>query len=220
MASITAEMVKNLREKTGAGMMECKKALTESSGSEEQAIEILRKAGLASAKKREGRIAAEGIVGSYIHMGGKVGVLVEVNCETDFVARTEDFLRFVKDLAMHICAAEPQYVSKEDVPASIVDKEREIARGQAMADPKLAGKPEQIVEKLIQGRIDKFFTESVLLEQPFVKDQAITVGELVTRLSAETGEKVKVRRFTRYKMGEGLEKRSDDFANEVAAAIQ
>jgi elongation factor Ts len=220
MASITAEMVKNLREKTGAGMMECKKALNEANGVEEQAIEILRKAGLASAKKREGRIAAEGIVGSYIHMGGKVGVLVEVNCETDFVARTEDFLRFVKDLAMHICAAEPQYVSKEDVPAGVIDKERDIARGQAMADPKLAGKPEQIIEKLVQGRIDKFFTESVLLEQPFVKDQAITVGELVTRLSAETGEKVKVRRFTRYKMGEGLEKRNDDFAGEVAAAIQ
>lgn len=220
MASITAEMVKNLREKTGAGMMECKKALTEAGGAEEQAIEILRKAGLASAKKREGRIAAEGIVGSYIHMGGKVGVLVEVNCETDFVARTEDFLRFVKDLAMHICAAEPQFVSKEDVPSSVVDKEREIARGQAMADPKNANKPEQIVEKMVQGRIDKFFTEAVLLEQPFVKDQTITVGELVTRLSAETGEKVKVRRFTRYKMGEGIEKRDDDFTSEVAAAIQ
>jgi elongation factor Ts len=220
MASITAEMVKNLREKTGAGMMECKKALTESEGAEEQAIEILRKLGLASAKKREGRIAAEGIVGSYIHMGGKVGVLVEVNCETDFVARTEDFLRFVKDLAMHICAAEPQYVSKEDIPGAIIEKEREIARGQALADPKLAGKPEQIIEKLVQGRVDKFYTESVLLEQPFVKDQAITVGELVTRLSSETREKINVRRFTRYKMGEGLEKRSDDFASEVAAAIQ
>jgi len=220
MASITAEMVKNLREKTGAGMMECKKALTEADGIEDQAIEILRKSGLASAKKREGRIAAEGVVGSYIHMGGKVGVLVEVNCETDFVARTEDFLRFVKDLAMHICAAEPQYVSKEDVPAAIVDKEREIARGQAMADPKIAGKPEQIIEKLVQGRVDKFYTESVLLEQPFVKDQAITVGELVTRLSSETKEKVQVRRFTRYKMGEGLEKKTDDFAGEVAAAVQ
>lgn len=209
MAEITPEMVKNLREKTGAGMMDCKKALTEANGSEEQAVDLLRKAGLASAKKREGRIAAEGIVGSYIHMGGKVGVLVEVNCETDFVARTEQFQRFVKDLAMHICAAEPQYVTKEDIPASIVEKEREIARGQAMSDPKNATKPDQIIEKMIQGRIDKFFTEAVLLEQPFVKDQAITVGELVIRLSAETGEKVKVRRFTRYKMGEGLEKRDD-----------
>ncbi|MBX3277273.1 MAG: translation elongation factor Ts [Acidobacteria bacterium] len=220
MAAITAEMVKNLREKTGAGMMECKKALTEANGNEEQAIEILRKAGLASAKKREGRIAAEGVVGSYIHMGGKVGVLVEVNCETDFVARTEDFQRFVKDLAMHICAAEPQYVTKEDVPADVVEKEREIAHGQAMADPKNASKPAQIIDRMVQGRIDKFYTEAVLLEQPFVKDQAITVGELVTRLSAETGEKVKVRRFTRYKLGEGLDKRSDDFAGEVAAAIK
>ncbi|MEP7271047.1 MAG: translation elongation factor Ts [Acidobacteriota bacterium] len=220
MASITPEMVKNLREKTGAGMMDCKKALTEADGAEGQAIEILRKAGLASAKKREGRIAAEGIVGSYIHMGGKVGVLVEVNCETDFVARTEDFLRFVKDLAMHICAAEPQFVSKEDVPPATIEKEREIARGQAMADPKNANKPEQIIEKMIQGRIDKFYTESVLLEQPFVRDQAMTVGELVTRLSSETGEKVQVRRFTRYKMGEGLEKKADDFVSEVAAAIQ
>lgn len=210
MAAITAEMVKGLREKTGAGMMECKKALTEAEGDQNQAVEILRKAGLAGARKREGRIAAEGIVGSYIHMGGKVGVLVEVNCETDFVARTEDFQRFVKDLAMHICAAEPQYVAKEDVPAAVIEKEREIARGQAFADPKNANKPEQIIEKMIEGRLDKFFTESVLLEQPFVKDQAITVGELVVNLSAETKEKIKVRRFARYKMGEGLERRSDD----------
>jgi len=210
MAAITAEMVKGLREKTGAGMMECKKALTEAEGDQNQAVEILRKAGLAGARKREGRIAAEGIVGSYIHMGGKVGVLVEVNCETDFVARTEDFQRFVKDLAMHICAAEPQYVAKEDVPAAVIEKEREIARGQAFADPKNANKPEQIIERMIEGRLDKFFTESVLLEQPFVKDQAITVGELVVNLSAETKEKIKVRRFARYKMGEGLERRSDD----------
>ena len=210
MAAITAEMVKGLREKTGAGMMECKKALTEAEGDQNQAVEILRKAGLAGARKREGRIAAEGIVGSYIHMGGKVGVLVEVNCETDFVARTEDFQRFVKDLAMHICAAEPQYVSKEDVPAAVIEKEREIARGQAFADPKNANKPEQIIEKMIEGRLDKFFTESVLLEQPFVKDQAITVGELVVNLSAETKEKIKVRRFARYKMGEGVERRNDD----------
>jgi elongation factor Ts len=210
MAAITAEMVKGLREKTGAGMMECKKALTEAEGDQNQAVEILRKAGLAGARKREGRIAAEGIVGSYIHMGGKVGVLVEVNCETDFVARTEDFQRFVKDLAMHICAAEPQYVSKEDIPAAVIEKERDIARGQAFADPKNANKPEQIIEKMIEGRLEKFFTESVLLEQPFVKDQAITVGELVVNLSAETKEKIKVRRFARYKMGEGLERRSDD----------
>jgi elongation factor Ts len=206
---VTPQMVKTLREKTGAGMMECKKALIEAQGNEEQAIEILRKAGLASAKKREGRIAAEGIVGSYIHMGGKVGVLVEVNCETDFVARGEDFQRLVKDLAMHICASEPQYVSKEDIPAEVVEKEREIARGQALADPKNANKPENIIEKMVQGRLEKFYTESVLIEQPFVKDQTVTVGELVTQLSAKTGEKISVRRFTRYKMGEGLEKRQD-----------
>jgi len=218
--AITPEMIKNLREKTGAGVMECKKALTEANGNQDDAIDILRKAGLASAKKREGRIAAEGIVGSYIHMGGKIGVLVEVNCETDFVARTEDFQRFVKDLAMHICAAEPQYVAKTDVPAEIVEKEREIARGQALADPKNASKPQNIIDKMVDGRLEKFFTESVLLEQPFVRDQAITIAELVSRISAETGEKVNVRRFTRYKMGEGLEKRSDDFANEVAAAIK
>jgi elongation factor Ts len=202
-------MVKALREKTGAGMMECKKALAEANGNEEQAIEILRKAGLASAKKREGRIAAEGIVGSYIHMGGKVGVLVEVNCETDFVARGDDFQRLVKDLAMHICASEPQFVGKEEIPAEVIEKEKEIARGQALADPKNANKPENIIEKMIQGRLDKFYTEAVLLEQPFVKDQTVTVGELVTQLSAKTGEKISVRRFTRYKMGEGLEKRQD-----------
>jgi elongation factor Ts len=206
---ITAEMVKSLREKTGAGMMECKKALMEAGGNLDQAIEILRKSGLASAKKREGRIAAEGIVGSYIHMGGKVGVLVEVNCETDFVARTDDFQRFVKDIAMHICASEPQYVSKEEIPAQVIEKEREIARGQALADPKNANKPENILEKMVQGRLDKFYTETVLLEQLFVKDQALTIGELVTQITAKTGEKVSIRRFTRYKMGEGIEKRTE-----------
>jgi len=216
---VTSEMVKNLREKTGAGMMDCKKALTETNGNEEQAVEFLRKAGLASAKKREGRIAAEGSVGAYIHMGGKVGVLVEVNCETDFVARSEDFQRFVKDVAMHICASEPQYVSKTDIPAEVLAKEKEIALGQAKADPKNANKPENILEKMVQGRLDKFYSEVALLEQPFVKDQAITVGELVTQLTAKTGEKVSVRRFTRFKMGEGLEKRSDDFGGEVAALL-
>ena len=218
--AITSEMVRNLREKTGAGMMECKKALTEANGNEEQAVEILRKSGLASAKKREGRVAAEGTVGSYIHMGGKVGVLVEVNCETDFVARSDDFQRFVRDLAMHICASEPLYVSREEVPAELVEKEKEIALGQAMADPKNANKPQNILEKMVQGRLEKFFTDAVLLQQPYVKDQAITIGDLVSQLTAKTGEKISVRRFTRYKMGEGLEKRSSDFAAEVAAAVQ
>ena len=219
MATITAEMVKNLREKTGAGMMECKKALTETGGNEEQAIEALRKAGLASAKKREGRIAAEGVVGSYIHMGGKVGVLVEVNCETDFVARGEDFQQFVKDVAMHICASEPQFVTKAEVPADLVEKERRIAFETAKTDPKNANKPDNIIEKMVEGRLSKFYTEAVLLEQPFVKDQSITIGELMTQMTAKTGEKVSIRRFARYKMGEGLEKRTDDFASEVAAAV-
>ena len=217
---ITAQMVKSLRDKTNAGMSDCKKALVEADGNEEKAIEVLRKRGQATAAKRLDKVAAEGAVGSYIHMGGKIGVLIEVNCETDFVARTEGFQHFVKDVAMHICASEPQYVSKAEVPADVVAKEREIAQGQATADPKNASKPANIIEKMIEGRLEKFFSESVLLEQPFVKDQAITVGELVTKLTAATGEKISIRRFTRYKMGEGLEKRSEDFAAEVAAAIQ
>jgi len=218
--AITSEMVRNLREKTGAGMMECKKALTEAEGSEEKAIEILRKSGLASAKKREGRVAAEGAVTSYIHMGGKVGVLLEVNCETDFVARSEDFQKFIRDVAMHICASEPQFVTREEVPADLIEKEKEIALGQATADPKNANKPANILEKMVQGRIDKFLTDVVLLQQPFVKDQAITISDLVAQMTAKTGEKVSIRRFTRYKLGEGLEKRVDDFAAEVAAMNQ
>ncbi|PYS49905.1 MAG: elongation factor Ts [Acidobacteria bacterium] len=217
MAEITAQAVKSLREKTGAGMLECKNALTEANGNEEQAIEILRKRGLASARKKEGRIAAEGAVGSYIHMGGKVGVLVEVNCETDFVARGEEFQQLVKDAAMHIAAAEPRYVSREEVPADALEKEREIARAQAKNDPKNANKPDQVIDKIVEGRLNKFYEEYVLLDQPFVKDPAKTVGELVTEKTAKTGEKIAIRRFTRYKMGEGLAKRDDDFGGEVAA---
>jgi elongation factor Ts len=217
MAEITAQAVKSLREKTGAGMMECKNALTEAGGNEEQAIEILRKRGLASARKKEGRIAAEGAVGSYIHMGGKVGVLVEVNCETDFVARGEEFQQLVKDVAMHVAAAEPRYVSREEVPADALDKEREISRAQAKNDPKNANKPDQVIDKIVEGRLNKFYEEAVLLDQPFVKDPAKTVGELVTDKIAKTGEKITIRRFTRYKMGEGLSKRDEDFGGEVAA---
>jgi elongation factor Ts len=220
MAAITADMVRQLREKTGAGMMECKSALIEADGDQERAVDVLRKRGLATAKKREGRVAAEGSVASYIHMGGKVGVLVEVNCETDFVARTEDFQRFVKDIAMHICASEPQFVAKNDIPGDVIAKEREIAQSQATADPKNANKPQNIIDRMVEGRLEKFFGESVLLEQPFVRDQTITVGELVTKLSAETGEKIQVRRFTRFKLGEGLEKRPEDFGGEVAAALK
>ena len=216
MADITAAHIKALREKTGAGMMECKRALIEAGGNQERANEILRERGLASAKKREGRVAAEGVVGSYIHMGGKVGVLVEVNCETDFVARGEEFQQLVKDIAMHIAAAEPRYVSRDQVTAATLDKERDIARAQAKNDPKNANKPDQVVDKIVEGRLNKFYEEFVLLDQPFIKDPAQTVGELVTEKIAKTGEKVTIRRFARYKMGEGLAKREDDFGDEVA----
>lgn len=217
MGDITAGAVKSLREKTGAPMMDCKSALSQAAGNEERAIEILRERGLASAKKREGRIAAEGAVGSYIHMGGKVGVLVEVNCETDFVGRGEEFQQLIKDIAMHIAAAEPRFVARADIPSEALDKEREIARAQAKNDPKNANKPEQVIDKIVEGRLNKFYEEAVLLDQPFVKDPAKTVGELVTEKGAKTGEKITIRRFTRYKMGEGLAKRSEDFGGEVAA---
>jgi elongation factor Ts len=217
MAEITSGAVKALREKTGAGMMECKKALTEAEGSEEQAIEILRKRGMASASKKSGRVAAEGVVGSYIHMGGKVGVLVEVNCETDFVARTDEFQSLVKDIAMHIAAAEPRFVTREEVPSDVIEKEREIVRAQAQGDPKNANKPEQVIEKIVEGRLNKFYEETVLLDQPFVKAPEKTINELLTEKIAATGERISVRRFSRYKMGEGIQKRSDDFGGEVAA---
>ena len=220
MADITAAAVKQLREKTGAGMMECKNALVEAEGNEEKAVDILRERGLASAKKREGRIAAEGIVGSYIHMGGKVGVLVELNCETDFVARGEEFQQLVKDIAMHIAAAEPRYVTREEIPASVLDKEREIARAQAKNDPKMANKPDQVIDKIIEGRLNKFYEETVLVDQPFVKAPEKTIAELVTEKTAKTGERIAVRRFTRYKMGEGIERRDDDFGSEVASMLK
>jgi len=216
MGDTSAAAIKALREKTGAGMMECKRALIEAEGAEERAIEILRERGLASAKKKEGRVAAEGVVGSYIHMGGKVGVLVEVNCETDFVARSEEFQQLVKDIAMHVAAAEPRYVSRDEVTPEMLEKERDIARAQAKNDPRNANKPEQVIEKIVEGRLNKFYEEVVLLDQPFIKDPAKTVGELVTEKIAKTGEKVTIRRFARYKMGEGLEKRADDFGDEVA----
>ncbi|HKA23081.1 MAG TPA: translation elongation factor Ts [Blastocatellia bacterium] len=215
MSNVTPTAIKALRDKTGAGMMECKAALNEAEGSEEKAIEILRKRGLASASKKEGRVAAEGLVNAYIHAGGKIGVLLEVNCQTDFVARTEEFRAFVHDLAMHITAAEPRYTNKEDVPADVLEKEKEIALEQARMDPKNANKPAQVLEKIVEGRISKFYQETCLMEQPFVKDQNITVGDLVRQMISKTGENVRVRRFTRYKMGEGLEKRSSDLGAEV-----
>jgi elongation factor Ts len=219
MADITASAVRSLREKTGAGMMKCKEALVAAEGNEERAVEVLREWGATSARDKDGRIAAEGAVGSYIHMGGKVGVLVELNCQTDFVARGEEFLQLVKDIAMQIAAAEPRYVAREDVPAAEVDKEREIARAQAKNDPKNANKPDQVIDKIVEGRLNKFYEDFVLLDQPFVKDPARTVSELVAEKVVKTGEKIKIRRFSRYKMGEGLQKREDDFGSEVAALL-
>jgi len=213
--TVTPATIRALREKTGAGMMECKRALTEAEGVEDKAIEILRKHGLASATKKSGRVAAEGLVNSYIHAGGKIGVLLEVNCETDFVARGEEFRGFVHDLAMHITAAEPRFITKEDVPADLLEKEREIALEQARLDPKNADKPQQVLDKIVEGRLSKFYQETCLMEQPFIKDQNITVGALVAQMVSKTGENVRVRRFTRYKMGEGLEKRSTDLGGEV-----
>jgi elongation factor Ts len=204
MVEISAQDIKALREKTGAGIMECKAALTEAQGDQEKAIDILRKRGLASARKREGRSTTEGVVGSYIHMGGKIGVLVEINCETDFVARTSEFQGFVHDIAMQICAVEPRYVRRDEVPDAELHKEREIAREQALGDPKMKGKPEAVIEKVVEGRLSKFFAEAVLEEQPFIKDQAKTIGDLVKEVIAKTGENVRIRRFTRYKLGEEL----------------
>lgn len=215
MSNVTPAAIKALRDKTGAGMMECKKALTEAEGNEEKAIENLRKHGLASATKKEGRVAAEGLVNSYIHAGGKIGVLLEVNCQTDFVARTEEFRAFVHDLAMHITAAEPRFTNKDEVPPDVLDKEREIALEQARLDPKNSGKPQQVLDKIVEGRISKFYQETCLMEQAFVKDQNITVGDLVKQMISKTGENIKIRRFTRYKMGEGLEKRTSDLGAEV-----
>ncbi len=212
---ITAAAIKALREKTGAGMMECKRALTESDGNEDKAIEFLRKQGLATATKKSGRIAAEGLVDAYIHAGGKIGVLVEVNCETDFVARSEEFRNFVHDVAMHITAAEPRFTNKEEVSEEVLVKEREIALAAAKADAKNANKPEQVFEKIVEGRISKFYQETCLMEQPYVKDQNITVGDLLRQMISKTGENVRIRRFTRFKMGEGLEKRSSDLGAEV-----
>ena len=219
MVEITASLVKSLREKTGAGMVDCKNALVEASGNEEQAIEILRKKGMATAGKKAGRVTAEGVVGSYIHMGGKVGVLVEINCERDFVARGEEFQQLVKDVAMHIAASDPKYLNREAVPAGELDKEREIETEKLKADQKNANKPQDVINKIIEGKLNKFYEENVLLDQPFVKDPSKTIGELVTEKIASIKENISVRRFTRYKMGEGIEKGNDDFAAEVASMV-
>ena len=213
---ITAQMVKELRERTGAGMMDCKWALGEAGGDMEKAIDLLRTKGLAAAVKKAGRVAAEGAVGSYIHAGGKIGVLVEVNCETDFVARTDDFQELVKGIAMHIAAAEPRFISREEVTADDLERERAIFREQALA----SGKPPAVVERIVAGKLEKYYAEYVLLEQPFVKDPDKTVGQLVQERIAKIGENIVVRRFARFRLGEGIEKRKDDFAQEVLAAAQ
>ncbi len=213
MAEITAQMVKELRERTGAGMMDCKNALTETQGDIDAAVDALRKKGLAAAAKKAGRVTAEGAVGSYIHAGGKIGVLVEVNCETDFVARTDQFQELVRDIAMHIAAADPRFVRRVEVTPDVLESERAIFREQALA----SGKPEKVVERIVEGKIEKYFSEFVLLEQPFVKDPDHTVGQLIAEKVGKIGENIQVRRFSRYKLGEGIEKRKDDFAAEVMA---
>lgn len=213
---ISASRVKELREMTGAGMMDCKRALQETNGDIEKAVELLREKGLSAAAKKAGRIAAEGIVESYIHMGGKIGVLVEVNCETDFVAKTAEFKSFVRDIAMHIAASNPQYLSKEEVPEDVIAKEKEILRVQAINE----GKPEKIADKIVEGRIKKYYTEVCLLEQPFVKDTDKKVQDIVNEQIATIGEKISIRRFVRYQMGEGLEKRKDNFAEEVMSQMK
>jgi elongation factor Ts len=214
MADISAKLVKDLRDKTGAGMMDCKKALKENDGDIDKSIEWLRQKGIASAAKKEGRVAAEGLVGSYIHTGGRVGVLVEVNCETDFVARREEFQTLVRDVAMQIAACpNVEYVRVSDIPESIVTKEKEIEMGR----DDLGKKPANIREKIVEGRIEKRLKELSLMDQPFIKDQNISVEELVKQVVSQLGENIQVRRFSRFVLGEGIEKEETNFAEEVAA---
>lgn len=211
---ISAAQVNELRKATGAGLMDCKKALTETDGDMEKSIDYLRKKGLAAASKKAGRIATEGLVGSYIHAGGKIGVLVEVNCETDFVAKNEGFQTFVKDIAMHIAAAAPQCVRREEVQEAVIEREKEIYRAKARE----SGKPENIIEKIIEGQVNKFYAEICLIEQPFVKDPDKTIQTYLNETIATIGENISIRRFSRFVLGEGLAKKESDFAAEVAAA--
>ena len=215
MAEISAKLVKELREKTGAGMMDCKKALQETEGNIEKASEWLRKKGISSAEKKAGKVAAEGLVGQYIHIGGRIGVLVEVNCQTDFVARNEAFKALVQNIAMQIAASKVEYVKISDIPAAIADKEKEIEMGR----DDLSGKPEAMKEKIVQGRIEKRLKEMCLLDQAYVKDQNITISELLAQNVAQLGENIQVRRFVRFELGEGIEKEETDFAAEVAAQM-
>ena len=214
MGNITAKLVKDLRDQTGAGMMDCKKALNETDGNVEKALEWLRKKGIASAEKKSGRIATEGSIGSYIHTGSRVGVLLELNCETDFVARGDIFQSLLKDVSMQVAACpNVEYVSIDDIPSDVVEKEKQIEMGR----DDLSGKPEQIKEKIVEGRIAKRLNELVLLSQPYIKDSSLTVEDLVKEAAAKIGENIQVRRFTRYTLGEGIEKNEMDFADEVAS---
>ena len=212
MAEITAAMVKELRERTQAGMMDCKKALVESDGDMEKAVAYLREKGLAAAAKKAGRVASEGAVESYIHMGGKIGVLVEVNCETDFVAKTDTFKALCHDIALQIAATNPLCVSKEEVPQEVLEREKEILRQQALNE----GKPEKIVERMVEGRIEKYYKENVLLEQAFVKDPEKNIATLVNEATLASGEKISIRRFVRFECGEGIEKKQSNLADEIA----
>jgi elongation factor Ts len=214
--AVNASLVKELREKTGAGMLDCKKALEEANNDLTKAGELLREKGLAAASNKAGRIATEGAVESYIHAGGKVGVLVEINCETDFVGKTEQFKSFARDIAMHIAAASPIYVRREEVPQEALDKEKEILRNQALNE----GKPEKIVDKMVEGRIGKYYEEFCLLEQPFVKDPDKTIGTLLNEKISQIGENISIRRFVRFGLGEGLEKKVENFAEEVMSQVK
>lgn len=213
--AISAQQVKDLREKTGAGMMECKAALQEAESDFEKAVVILRKKGLAAVARRADRVAAEGVVLAYIHPGSKIGVLVELCCETDFVAKASEFQELAKDLAMHIAALDPKYVRKEDIPEPVLNQEKEIYREKALK----SGKPANVVEKIVEGQLNKYYSEVCLYDQPFIKNDKMTVGQLISERALATKENVLLRRFTRYKVGEGLEKKSGDFASEVAAQL-
>lgn len=225
MAQVTAALVKELRDMTGAGMMDAKKALVEVDGDIQKAVDLLREKGLAAAAKKAGRIAAEGVVASYIHGGGRIGVLVEINCETDFVAKTDDFQALAKDVAMQIAAANPTYLNREEVPAEVIEHERSVLLEQAKVEAEedvKAGrkpKPEAVLVKMVEGRIEKFYKENCLLEQPFIKDSDKTVEGMIKEAIAKIGENINVRRYVRYQLGEGLEKRQDDFVAEVMASV-
>jgi len=215
MTTITAAQVKELRDKTGAGIMDAKRTLTETNGDVNKAAELLRQKGIASAEKKMSRIAAEGLIGSYIH-NGKIGVMVEINCETDFVAKNEEFQQLVKDICLHIASTAPEFVSRDEIPASVLEEEKRIESGKE----DLKGKPENIVEKIVTGRVDKLMAEKCLLDQPFVKDPSIKIEDLIKEKIVKIGEKISVRRFTRYVLGEGIQKKEENFADEVMKQIQ